>query len=315
MASEVRWGLWLHAVRPLPELAALAEAAEEAGASAILVADEGTDRDLYLTLAAIAQRTRRVLLIGAVTNPYSRHPMATAAAFAALAELAPGRVVAGFGAGGSRVLDPIGLRPPRPFTALRECVDIVDALLRGERVEHRGELQMHGALSWSPGALPIAIAGRGPRVERFAAERADWILLAGRPIGAVPELVHRLRQSGLAARGKSASIAWNPNVAWTDALRLDVREHFAYMAVDMPTAERTALGVDDDLATRLRERFSLSGARAAAELIPDTVLERYAIIGPKRDIARQLAELQKSVARSVCLRRKRLRCGLRTRAC
>src|SRR5215470_13512527 len=102
--AETGWGIWLHAVRPVGELAELAAAAEALGASAVLVADEGTDRDLYVTLAGLALRTRRVLLVGAVTNPLSRHPVASAAAFASLAELAPGRVVAGFGTGGSRVL-------------------------------------------------------------------------------------------------------------------------------------------------------------------------------------------------------------------
>ena len=164
-------------------------AAEALGAAAILVADEGTDRDLYVTLAALAQRTRRVLLFGAVTNPHSRHPVATAAAFASLAELAPGRIVAGFGAGGSRVFGPMGLAPRRPFT-------------RAGRVRRRGRGAAGAArssttlasspcaaraLPWSPGALPIAIAGRGPRVERFAAERADWVLLAGRAVDSVPD--------------------------------------------------------------------------------------------------------------------------------
>ncbi len=274
MSSESGWGLWLHAVRPIPELAALAEAAEALGAAAILVADEGTDRDLYLTLAAIAQRTRRVLLIGAVTNPYSRHPVATAAAFASLAEQAPGRVVAGFGAGGSRVLGPLGLRPARPFTALRECVEVVRALLDGETVEHVGEFEAHGTLSWCPGSLPIAIAGRGPRVERFAAERADWILLAGRPVRAMPELVGRLRST---ARATPAAIAWNPNVAWTEALVRDVREHLAYMVVDMPAVERAELGVDDGL-------------------VSDAVLARYAVVGDRSHVVRRLAELQGAVA-------------------
>src|ERR1700685_3877992 len=118
--------MWLHAVRPLPELAGLAAHAEEQGAAAILVADEGTDRDLHVTLAALAQRTRTALLIAAVTNPYSRHPVATAAAFASLAELAPGRIVAGFGAGGSRVLGPMAIDADRPFSALRDTIDIVD---------------------------------------------------------------------------------------------------------------------------------------------------------------------------------------------
>src|SRR5580704_5839420 len=90
VSSEMHWGVWLHAERRIPELAELAAAAEDRGAAAILVADEGTDRDLYVTLAALAQRTGTALLMAAVTNPYSRHPVATAAALASLAELAPG---------------------------------------------------------------------------------------------------------------------------------------------------------------------------------------------------------------------------------
>ena len=43
---------------PWPSWRELAAAAEALGAAAILVADEGTDRDLYVTLAALAQRTR-----------------------------------------------------------------------------------------------------------------------------------------------------------------------------------------------------------------------------------------------------------------
>src|SRR3979409_1828576 len=128
-SAETHWGGWLHAVRPVAELAALAEAAEGLGAAAILVADEGTDRDLYVTLAALAQRTRSALLVGAVTNPHSRHPVVAAAAFASLGEVGRGRMVAGWGQGGSRVFGPMGLAPRRPLSALIECVEVVDRLL------------------------------------------------------------------------------------------------------------------------------------------------------------------------------------------
>jgi 5,10-methylenetetrahydromethanopterin reductase len=254
--------LWLHADRPLSRLVEVARAAEEAGAAAILVADEGTDRDMYVALAVLAQYTRRVLLFGAITNPWSRHPLATAAAYATLAELAPGRIVAGFGAGGTRVLEPLRLEPARPFTALKECVDVVEALLRGEVVDHNGEFQMNGQLSWRPGSLPIAIAGRGPRVERLAAERGDWVLLAGRPIESVAPLVERLRSLGKAA------IAWNPNIAWTEAMRADVQAHLAYMVADMPPDERTS---------------------------PEALVERYGVVGERSAVVGRLAELRETV--------------------
>ncbi|HEY1297876.1 MAG TPA: LLM class flavin-dependent oxidoreductase [Chloroflexota bacterium] len=284
------WGVWLHAVRPVPELAALSADAEALGAAAILVADEGTDRDLFVTLAAIAQRTRRILLFGAVTNPHSRHPVTTAAAFATLAELAPDRIVAGFGTGGSRVFGPLGLAPSRPYTALVECLDIVQALWRGETVEHTGELTARGArLEWSPGSLPLAIAGRGPRVERLAAERADWVLLAGRAVETVPELVGRLRSRGRAA------IAWNPVTAWTDAMRDELRMHLAYMAVDMPASDRAALGLDADATSRLRSIVTTSGPEAAAQVITDAVLERYAVVGTRAEVVTRLSELRARV--------------------
>jgi len=289
-ADVTGWGVWLHAVRPVPELAALSAAAEALGAAAILVADEGTDRDLFVALAAIAQRTRHILLFGAVTNPHSRHPVSTAAAFAALAEIAPGRIVAGFGTGGSRVFGPLGLAPRRPYTALVECLDIVEALWRGETVEHSGELTVHGArLDWSPGGLPLAIAGRGPRVEQLGAERADWVLLAGRAVETVPELVTRLRAPGRAA------IAWNPVTAWTDAMRDELRMHLAYMAVDMPARDRAALGLDDSATEELRALVTTRGPEAAAALITDDVLERYAVVGTRAEVVTRLADLRARV--------------------
>jgi len=294
VSSETRWGVWLHAVRPLPELAELAAAAEERGAAAILVADEGTDRDLYVTLAALAQRTHTALLVAAVTNPHSRHPVVTAAAFASLAELAPGRIVAGLGAGGSRVFGPMGLAPDRPFTALREAIDIVDGLLAGKVVDHPGgTIAVHGAsLPWSNGPLPIAVAGRGPKVEQLAAERADWVLLAGKSLQKIEALVERLRAGGVAARGRAPAIAWNPVAGWTDALAQDVRAHLSYITVDLPPADRRALGVDDDLVARLRAVVTTDGPEAAGPLVPQSVVDAYAIVGDRTAVAGRLAELR-----------------------
>jgi 5,10-methylenetetrahydromethanopterin reductase len=294
--SDTGWGVWLHAERPIAQLADLAAAAEALGAAAILVADEGTDRDLFVALAAVAQRTRRALLFAAVTNPHTRHPVTAAAAFASLAELAPGRIVAGFGTGGSRVLGPIGLVPERPFTALRECVDVVEALWRGETVTQTGEFSVHEArLNWAPRPVPLAIAGRGPRVERLAAERADWVLLAGRAFQTVPDLVARLREMGGASRGRAASIAWNPVAAWTEDMREDLRAHLAYMAVDMPEPDRARLGLDSRTTEQLRTMVNARGPRAASALISDTVLDQYAIVGERPQVVSRLAELRETV--------------------
>jgi 5,10-methylenetetrahydromethanopterin reductase len=285
MSSETTyWGVWLHAARPVADLAELAAHAEHLGAAAILVADEGTDRDLFVTLAAIAQRTQRANVFAAVTNPHSRHPVATAAAFASLAELAPGRIVAGFGTGGSRVFGPMALTPRRPFTALVDALDIVQPLLRQERVTHHGEVSADQAsLPWSTHHVPIAIAGRGPRVERLAAERADWFLLAGRAVDRVPALATELRGTT-----RHLKIAWNPSLAWTLALEAEVRGHLAYMVVDMPHADRLTVGVNDALAARLKHVVATAGPEHAGPLLPPAVLDRFAIAGCRASVIARL---------------------------
>ena len=116
--------------------------------------DEGTERDVYVALTAIVTATERLIVGPAITNPFSRHPVATAAAIATLAELAPGRVWHGLGVGGSRVLDPLGVDPARPYTALKDAVDTNVELLSGGHVGS-------ASLPWFDDVVPMAIAGRG----------------------------------------------------------------------------------------------------------------------------------------------------------
>jgi len=283
------WALWLHGVRPVPELVELARVAEDLGAGALLLADEGVDRDIYVTLTAMAGATQRLLLVPAITNPHSRHPVATAAALASLAEVAPGRVVVGLGAGGNLVFGPMGMAPARPFTALAEAVEVIDRLLAGETVEHHGQFTVsHASLEWAPGRLPLAIAGRGPRVEGLAAERADWILLAGKPVDKVPGLIARLRE-GRGGDRPEPLVVWNPAAAWRPEHVAEVRAHFAYMTVDLPLAERQALGITDEHVEKLRRAVQYEGLEVAGRLVPDVVLERYSSTGDREDVIRSLS--------------------------
>jgi 5,10-methylenetetrahydromethanopterin reductase len=288
MTSGPTWGLWLEPVLPPLELAALAREAERAGASHVFVADEGTERDAFIVLSAIAQATSRVMLGAGVTNPITRHPVALAAAFATLAEIAPGRVIAGFGTGGTRTLAPMGLEPERPYTALLHCVDVVEQLLAGKEVTFQGEFAVKEAkLAWSPGPLPIATAGRGPRVERLGATRADWILLSGKALDSVAPACVRIREAGAAA-SNAPRVAWSSYIGWDPPMLDEIRPHFTYIATDMPADLRRAAGIDDVKAATIQAIMLKEGMEAAARLIPDEVVSRYAVVG---DRSRTVAEL------------------------
>src|SRR3954451_3044217 len=289
------WGLWLHGIRPVGELVELAREAERLGAGALLLADEGIDRDIYVVFAAIASATERITLVPGITNPFSRHPIATAAALASLEELAPGRVIAGLGAGGSMVFGPMGIVPERPFSALAESVDVIDSLLGGEVVTHEGEFTARDAtLPWSPRRLPIAIAGRGPRVQQLAADRADWVLLAGKRVAGVPGLVDGLRSRATAAGRAPPKVIWKPGAAWTPQAIEATRPRFSYRTIDMAAADRAAFGITDETVGELRRLLLASGPEAAAHLVPDAVLEHFAIIG---DRAQVIAGLRRACLR------------------
>lgn len=291
MITSPGWGLWLHGIRPVPELVALAVAAERHGASAILIADEGIDRDIYVVLAAIAAATERVHLVPGITNPFSRHPVATAAALASLAELAPGRVVAGLGTGGSMVFGPMGIKSSRRYSTLRETVDVVGALLRGEEVTHHGEFATERArLPWSPEPLPIGIAGRGPKVMALAAT-ADWLILAGKPLAKVRSIAEGARAAAQASGRARPVVVWNPAAAWRPEWVAATRPRFTYMTIDMPRDDRLRIGVDDETVDEMRRLLLTGGPEAAAHLVPDAVLEHHAVVGDRATVLARLGTL------------------------
>ncbi len=289
------WALWIHGVRPVHELVEVARAAEGYGASAVLIADELVERDIYVTLTAIATATERIPLVPAITNPHTRHPIATAVALATLAEVAPGRVIAGLGVGGNLIFSPIGGTPAKPFTALTEAVDVIDRLLAGETVNHEGEFTVaQTAIPWTSGRLPIGIAGRGPRVRGLAADRGDWVIMAGHAIDQATALTARLRARA-AESGRNPVVIWNPSLAWRPQDIEALRALYAFITVDLPAQDREELGLTSELIAQLRDHVHSHGYRAAAHLVPDTVLARYSISGPRAALVKRLSAAVKEV--------------------
>ncbi len=275
------WGVWFEPTQPVRRLVELAVLAEGLGAEVCFVADEGTERDVYVAMTAIVLSTERLVVAPAITNPFSRHPVTTAAAIATLAEMAPGRVWHGLGVGGSRVLEPLGLAPERPFTALRDTVALNRALLSGVAA---GPATLHfgpGASGSTP--VPLAIAGRGPRVQALAASEADWVILSAKPSAHLGTEAARIRSAG------SAKIAWSAYIAWSHTERARVLRHFSYMAIDAPPEIRAAAGLDDERASLIKAAMLSGRMDDAAELLPPALVDQYAIAGTPSECTAAIA--------------------------
>jgi alkanesulfonate monooxygenase SsuD/methylene tetrahydromethanopterin reductase-like flavin-dependent oxidoreductase (luciferase family) len=186
----------------------------------------------------------------------------------------------------------MGIEPARPYSALVQCVDVVEQLLAGKEVDFDGEFAVRGArLSWSPGPLPIATAGRGRKVERLGAARADWILMSGKQVDQVPHVCAGIREAGVAA-GNVPRIAWSSYIGWDETMLDQVRPHFTYIATDMPADLRRAAGIDDQTAERIRSIMLKEGMDAAARLVPEAAVRRYAVVADRDGAIAELSHIR-----------------------
>lgn len=176
---SLAFGLGLPLDASLEQVIEVACDAERLGYEYVWINDDRLLRDVYATLAAVAVATRQIRIGPGVTNPYTRHPVLTAAAMATLDELSGGRAVLGLGAGGTNHA-PLGIKRERPATAMREAISIVRGLLAGEAVTVDGVVEAHDAkLDFeAPRAdLPIHVGARGPRLLELAGELADGVIV------------------------------------------------------------------------------------------------------------------------------------------
>jgi 5,10-methylenetetrahydromethanopterin reductase len=165
---------------PADRLVERAQLAEANGYSAVWVADERFYREVYSCLGQIAAHTATVRLGPCVTDPFARHPALTAMAIATLDEISGGRAMLGIGAGISGFAE-LGIERKKPARAIRESIELIRGLLRGETVDYRGEVVAfdHGRLSFSPvrSDIPVYVASNGPLGQRVAAELADGVIM------------------------------------------------------------------------------------------------------------------------------------------
>ncbi|HSP29256.1 MAG TPA: LLM class flavin-dependent oxidoreductase [Ilumatobacteraceae bacterium] len=166
---------------PAPFVVEVAEALEAANVDQLWVIE-----DCFYTagvsLAATALARTESLTVGIGILPaVARNPAVTAMELATLANLAPGRLLAGIGHGIQEWMEQMGARTPSPLTTLDEAITIVRRLLHGETVTFEGSVftMREVALDAAPADPPPVLAGvRGPKSLALAGRVADGVVLA-----------------------------------------------------------------------------------------------------------------------------------------
>jgi probable non-F420 flavinoid oxidoreductase len=247
-------------------------AAESAGFNAAMCSDhfspwsarQGHSAYAWSWLGAALQATS--LPFGVVNAPGQRyHPAIIAQAIGTLAAMYPGRFWAALGTGEASNEHITGEGWPRKdvrAARLRECVDVIRALLAGEEVSHDGLVTVDRARLWTRPDEPPALLGAAVSEEtaRWCAEWADGLITVNAPVERLRRMVSAYRDAGghgplclqvhlswAPSEDEAARIAYDqwrsnvfaPPVCWD----LEMVEHFDEVSRDVPT-ERVAAVVN-----------------------------------------------------------------------
>ena len=184
------------------------QAAEAAGFAAAMSSDhfspwgarQGESGFAWSWLGAALHATS--LPFGIVNAPGQRyHPAIVAQAAATLSEMFPGRFWVALGTGEASnehiTGDPW---PPKDVrnARLRECVEVMRALLAGEEVSHRGLVTVDRARLWTLPAEPPPLLGAAvtPATAAWVAGWADGMITVNAPRGRLEEMIAAYRDHG-----------------------------------------------------------------------------------------------------------------------
>lgn len=179
----LRLGMRFDGFDHVNETIAVAQAAEQAGATGIWMAEHLGYREAAVSCMAFAMKTKSAMVLPTAIMPYLWHPVPLAMQLATVAEAFPGRVGVAVSVGNLLNLAESGIeKPEKPVRVIREYVEALRALWSGEAVNMEGQIfQLRGArLAFKPPKpIPIFVASTGPQVLRLAGRIGDGVLFSG----------------------------------------------------------------------------------------------------------------------------------------
>jgi 5,10-methylenetetrahydromethanopterin reductase len=293
---------------PMPQMIERAKLAEANGFDAVWVADERFYREVYSTLAVLAVHTERIRLGTCVTDPYARHPALTAMAIATLDEISNGRALLGFGAGISGFAE-LGIVRRKPALAMREAIQLIRRLLKGETVDYHGEVIgfTNGKLSFKPvrSEIPVYVASNGPLGQRMTGAVADGAIMEGcgsvEEVGAFREILAQgAQKAGRDPKAVKIIVRLNTCIATSgktarDAIRLGVARMLAAGRLKFRTAEARGLTLSAEAVAPFANVHYAAGAAPYAPLLPlvtDRHVDAFTLAGTVEEVAEHMVSLK-----------------------
>jgi 5,10-methylenetetrahydromethanopterin reductase len=298
VVSNFEFGVGLFPTEPLPKMVQLAKVTEELGYSHIWVGDSHLIwREAYVNMAAMALNTIRVKLGTGVTNPLTRHPSVVASAYATLEEYALGRTIVGIGLGDSSV-ETMGMKPAK-LSYFEKTMAQMRQLLDGQEVQlETGKIHL---LHPCKNKVPIYVAASGPKMLELSGRIADGIIVL---VGVADEYIAHAKEkiaAGAKAAGRKVEdlnlVLWVPCAVSDTAPAKDaVKAHVArVVAHPLPyVLDPTEQKVLEEIRKTYDYYHHMDQQANHAEVIPDWLVDKFAIAGTVAECRAQIERIKKS---------------------
>lgn len=245
----------------------------------------------YAALLLMAPHLKRARVGAAAIPPARMHPIDIASQTALLAQMAQGGVYVGI-ARGAWLADHGIREATKPIQAIREAVEVVRYLLEGRTGGYVGEIYSLAPYVRAPYALPeqpvpILIGTWGRSLCALAGQIADEVKVGGTTN---PDLMAVIK--GYIGNERVGVCAGAVTVIDEDreraraAARRSVALYLPVVAPLDPT-----VNVEPELIARLKAHVEQGDEDAAAALISDDLLDRFAFAGDAGDIIGQAERL------------------------
>ena len=258
---------------------------------------ESWGRESFATLGAISQVTRKVSLGTSIINIYSRTPAIVAMAATTLDMLSNNRTIIGLGASTAAIVENWhGLKFNRPASRMKEYIECLRLMTRGEKVKYNGEFfQINNfKILHQPqrANIPIFMAAVNKKMVSMASKLADGILLYLRPLEELKRTATELKQ---ATKGKSFEIACSFICAMSNKEPEKARARAAttlafYIAVGEYYSKFLA---DNGFKIEVEEitaEYRKAGADNAAKYVSDRMLSSLVICGSSEECRESLSK-------------------------
>ena len=283
---------------------ASAKLAEELSFGSFWVPEDYFYPGAFSLASAIASHTSSLKVGIGVLNPYTRHPVLTAMELGALDDISGGRALLGLGTSVQFWIEhQLKIPYTKPIRAIRESVEIIRQVFRGEKVSYNGQIfqtaDVHFHFHPVRAEVPIHLGVMGPKKLALAGEIADGVLLGGMVSPAYTRYAVEQVRRGAARVGrkldeftvgaymaisiaedeKAAREAVKPMLAGMTTLMSDYPEHplFAYG------------GLAPEEVRRIASAF-IKG-EPPTDLVTEEMIDTFAIAGSPEHCREALAQL------------------------